>query len=276
MWIRSCSRRRRASRCAANRTSSTYGSTRAPCPAQVHYPFEHEADFGEIYPADFIAEGVDGWFFTLHAIATMLFDSVAFKKHHLERSGARQERQQDVETAGQRRRSVRGALDLRSGRHALVHDLQLAAVGQPQVRPRRRGRGAPQVLRHALQHLLLLRALRQRGRLHGPRGGGSDGAPPRDRPLDRLAAQHPRARRHGEPRVLRPDPRGPRHPGVRGRKPLELVRAPEPQSASGAAACRRTNSPPTRRSTPVWRPWRCSRPPSRRSSPTASSRTSTP
>ena len=50
--------------------------------AQVHYPFEHEADFGEIYPADFIAEGVDqtrGWFFTLHAIATMLFDSVAFK-----------------------------------------------------------------------------------------------------------------------------------------------------------------------------------------------------
>lgn len=52
--------------------------------AQVHYPFEvSEADFrGKIYPADFIAEGVDqtrGWFFTLHALATMLFDSVAFK-----------------------------------------------------------------------------------------------------------------------------------------------------------------------------------------------------
>ena len=50
--------------------------------AQVHYPFEHKEDFGEVYPADFIAEGVDqtrGWFFTLHAIATMLFDSVAFK-----------------------------------------------------------------------------------------------------------------------------------------------------------------------------------------------------
>ena len=52
--------------------------------AQVHYPFEvAEADFkGKIYPADFIAEGVDqtrGWFFTLHALATMLFDSVAFK-----------------------------------------------------------------------------------------------------------------------------------------------------------------------------------------------------
>jgi len=50
--------------------------------AQMHYPFEHKNDFKEYYPADFIAEGVDqtrGWFFTLHAIATMLFDSVAFK-----------------------------------------------------------------------------------------------------------------------------------------------------------------------------------------------------
>ena len=50
--------------------------------AQVHYPFENKEKFGEVYPADFIAEGVDqtrGWFFTLHAIASMLFDSVAFK-----------------------------------------------------------------------------------------------------------------------------------------------------------------------------------------------------
>jgi len=50
--------------------------------AQMHYPFEHKKDFGQFYPADFIAEGVDqtrGWFFTLHAIATMLFDSVSFK-----------------------------------------------------------------------------------------------------------------------------------------------------------------------------------------------------
>ena len=50
--------------------------------AQVHYPFENKEGFNEVYPADFIAEGVDqtrGWFFTLHAIAAMLFDSVAFK-----------------------------------------------------------------------------------------------------------------------------------------------------------------------------------------------------
>ena len=50
--------------------------------AQIHYPFEHKEDFPTVFPADFIAEGVDqtrGWFFTLHAIASMLFDSVAFR-----------------------------------------------------------------------------------------------------------------------------------------------------------------------------------------------------
>ena len=52
--------------------------------AQIHYPFENKEliDEGKAYPADFIAEGVDqtrGWFFTLHAIGTMVFDSVAFK-----------------------------------------------------------------------------------------------------------------------------------------------------------------------------------------------------
>jgi isoleucyl-tRNA synthetase len=50
--------------------------------AQRHYPFENKEQFAAHYPADFIAEGVDqtrGWFFTLHAIAGMLFDSVAFK-----------------------------------------------------------------------------------------------------------------------------------------------------------------------------------------------------
>ncbi len=50
--------------------------------AQLHYPFEHKDDLDHFFPADFIAEGVDqtrGWFFTLHAIAVMLFDSVSFK-----------------------------------------------------------------------------------------------------------------------------------------------------------------------------------------------------
>ena len=50
--------------------------------AQFHYPFENKEKFDSVFPADFIAEGVDqtrGWFFTLHAIATMAKSSVAFK-----------------------------------------------------------------------------------------------------------------------------------------------------------------------------------------------------
>ena len=50
--------------------------------AQRHFPMEWKENFSEVFPADFIAEGVDqtrGWFFTLHAIATMIDESVAFK-----------------------------------------------------------------------------------------------------------------------------------------------------------------------------------------------------
>ncbi len=50
--------------------------------AQLHYPFENQDELAGRFPADFISEGVDqtrGWFYTLHAIATMVFDSVAFK-----------------------------------------------------------------------------------------------------------------------------------------------------------------------------------------------------
>ncbi|MBN1340240.1 MAG: isoleucine--tRNA ligase [Bacteroidales bacterium] len=50
--------------------------------AQFHYPFEKKDSLKEFFPADFIAEGVDqtrGWFFTLHAIATMVFDSVSYR-----------------------------------------------------------------------------------------------------------------------------------------------------------------------------------------------------
>ena len=50
--------------------------------AQAHYPFENRENFSEMFPADYIAEGVDqtrGWFFTLHAIAVMVSDSVSFR-----------------------------------------------------------------------------------------------------------------------------------------------------------------------------------------------------
>jgi isoleucyl-tRNA synthetase len=50
--------------------------------AQWHYPFEHQAEFKQQFPADFICEAVDqtrGWFYSLHAISTLLFDQAAFK-----------------------------------------------------------------------------------------------------------------------------------------------------------------------------------------------------
>lgn len=50
--------------------------------AQYHYPFENKEYFENNFPADFICEGIDqtrGWFYTMHAIATMLFDNVAYK-----------------------------------------------------------------------------------------------------------------------------------------------------------------------------------------------------
>ncbi|MCF8241008.1 MAG: isoleucine--tRNA ligase [Melioribacteraceae bacterium] len=50
--------------------------------AQYHYPFENKELFEKNYPADFICEGIDqtrGWFYTMHAIGTMLFDNVAYK-----------------------------------------------------------------------------------------------------------------------------------------------------------------------------------------------------
>jgi isoleucyl-tRNA synthetase len=69
--------------------------------AQIHYPFENKEllDSGKVFPADFIAEGVDqtrGWFFTLHAIATMIFDSVAYKSVMSNGLVLDTKRQQDV------------------------------------------------------------------------------------------------------------------------------------------------------------------------------------
>jgi isoleucyl-tRNA synthetase len=62
--------------------------------AQWHYPYENKdlVDTGKAFPADFIAEGVDqtrGWFYTLHALGVLLFDSVAYKNRCFKRIGSR-------------------------------------------------------------------------------------------------------------------------------------------------------------------------------------------
>lgn len=101
--------------------------------AQLHYPFENKeiVDNRTYYPADFIAEGVDqtrGWFFTLHAIATMVFDSVAYKNVIsnglvLDKNGNK------CQTSGQCGRSVRRYRTVWLRSFALVHDYQFFSVG---------------------------------------------------------------------------------------------------------------------------------------------------
>jgi isoleucyl-tRNA synthetase len=77
--------------------------------AQWHYPMENQDIFKRNFPADFIAEGVDqtrGWFYTLHAIAVMCFDSVAFKNVVSNGLSSGQKRSENVQAPRQCRRSV--------------------------------------------------------------------------------------------------------------------------------------------------------------------------
>ena len=132
--------------------------------AQWHYPFENQEQFRQNFPADFVAEGVDqtrGWFFTLHALAVMLEDSVAFR--NVMANGL------VLDKAGNKMSKRLGnAVDPFATIAQFGPDatrwymiVKRAAVGQPQVRPGRHYGGAAPLLRHALQHLLLLRPLRQ-------------------------------------------------------------------------------------------------------------------
>ena len=70
--------------------------------AQIHYPFENKESFSRVFPADFIAEGLDqtrGWFYTLVVVASALFDKPAFHNVVRQRTGAGRRRQEDEQTA---------------------------------------------------------------------------------------------------------------------------------------------------------------------------------
>ena len=108
--------------------------------AQVHYPFENREWFDSHYPGDFIVEYIGqtrGWFYTLHVLATALFDRPAFRScvSHgivLGNDGA-----EDVQEPAQLPGRERGLRHLRLGRHALVPD------GQPGAARRGPGRHLP-------------------------------------------------------------------------------------------------------------------------------------
>ena len=93
--------------------------------AQVHYPFENADWFEHHYPGDFIVEyngQTRGWFYTLHVLATALFDRPAFKHLRRARHRARRRRAEDVQVAAQLPGRQRGLRPRRLRRHALVPD----------------------------------------------------------------------------------------------------------------------------------------------------------
>ena len=72
--------------------------------AQWHYPFENQDEFKEQFPADYICEAVDqtrGWFYSLHAISTLLFDSVAYQECDLPGSDPGCQRAENVKIQGE-------------------------------------------------------------------------------------------------------------------------------------------------------------------------------
>ena len=160
----------RARPCAASRTCSTCGSTPGSMPfAQVHYPFENADWFEHHYPGDFIVEYIGqtrGWFYTLHVLATALFDRPAFRNvlcHGIVLGD-------DGRKASKSLRNFPDPAEMwdrvRLRRRALVPHVELdPARRQPHRRrgghPRRRPPGAAA----AVEHVLLLLAVRgRRGR----------------------------------------------------------------------------------------------------------------
>ena len=135
----------------------------------------------------------------------------------------RRRRQEDVEVARQRARPVGGAGSSGRRRAALVHDHERLAVGVAPDRPRGARRDRPPVHAHALERLLVLRDVRQRGGLRSLGGRAGRRRPARARSLGAVAARRYGPRRSRRPRDVRRHRRGPTHRRVR-RRPVQLVR----------------------------------------------------
>ena len=166
--------------------------------AQWHYPFENKervegATGGNAYPADFIAEGVDqtrGWFYTLHAISTMVFDKVAYKAVVSNGLVLDKEGQKMSKRLGNAADPFETLEKFGSRCHAVVHDHQCPALGQPAFRHGGHCRGAAQVLWHAAQHLRVFRPLCGHRWVCAGFGGAVGGRSARIGPLDPQQTEH--------------------------------------------------------------------------------------
>ena len=160
--------------------------------AQVHYPFENTDWFEHHFPGDFIVEYIGqtrGWFYTLHILASAIFDRPAFSTCLSHGDRARPRRQQDVEVAAQLPRRARGLRPRRCRRDAVVPDV----VADPARRqPDRHRAGHPRLgppgADPAVEQLVVLRALRQRRRA---RCGYGRCATDSNDPLDRYILAKP-------------------------------------------------------------------------------------
>ena len=143
--------------------------------AQVHYPFDNAEWFEDHFPGDFIVEYIGqtrGWFYTMHVLASALFDKPAFETclSHGIVLGSR--RAEDEQVAAQLPRRARGLRPRRRRRDALVPDVEPdPARRQPHRHRAQHPRGRPPGADPAVELLVLLRALRQRGGSTPPAGG---------------------------------------------------------------------------------------------------------
>ena len=225
-WTTSRSRRRpAASRCGASPRSSTSGSTPGRCRSPSGTaPFENQDKFDEQFPADYICEAIDqtrGWFYSLLAISTLLNDQSSYKTvlclgHIADPQGRKMSKSLgNIVAAVGRHRPPR------RGRVPLVLPDEQAAVGRLPVLRRHGRRVAAPVPAAAVEHVRLLRDVRERQR----RRAGRRRAGQRPRPLGAVPPGRHRRDGHRAAGALRRHPRRPRHPGLR-RRSLQLVRAP--------------------------------------------------
>ena len=135
--------------------------------AQWHAPHENAEHFRERFPADYVCEALDqtrGWFYSLLAVSTLLFDQLLVQERRLPRADPRFRGPEDVEVEGQRRRAVGRARPLRRRRAALVLLHLQAAMGRLPLLARDDRRGGAAVPAAAVEHVRLLRPLRERER----------------------------------------------------------------------------------------------------------------
>ena len=213
--------------------------------AQWHAPFENQDKFDEQFPADYICEAIDqtrGWFYSPDRDLDAALRPELLQDRALPRPHRRSRGQEDVEVARQHRRAVGRHRPPRRGRLPLVLPDQQAAVGRLPVQRRHRRRVAAPVPAAAVEHVRLLRDVRERQR----RRAGRRRARQRPRPLGAVAAGRDGRDRHRAPgRTTTP-------PAPARRSRPSSTTSPTGTCAARAAASGTATRPRSRRCAPAW------------------------